>query len=86
MQENKAKIFRLAKPDLFKLEKGKLYLATETPVGYVVKIDDYTRIGLPKKCVENNLKLFKPYNYRDHKDYNRNKRQRINQFPNDKKF
>lgn len=85
MQENKAKLFRLVKPGLFKLDQKKLYLATETPVGYVVKIDDYNRMGFPKRIVENNLKLFKPYFYSEHKEYNRNKRTRVNQFSHTKK-
>ena len=80
MQDFKPKHYRLVKPELFKLDRKKLYLAAETPAGYTLKIEEGEWVGFPKRIVENNLKLFKPYDYGEHKQYNRDKRQRVNRF------
>jgi len=76
----KPKHFRLLRPDLFNLDKNKVYLATETPAGYVLKIDDFYWIGFPKKTVEKSFRMFRLYNGEEHRIYNRfkkNKRPRI---------
>ena len=67
MNDFKPKLYRLLRPELFSLEKkGKLYLAEETPAGYVVKLGGSDRIGLPKFIVEKATKLFSPYSKEAH--------------------
>ena len=75
-EEFKSKNYRLLKPELFLLDKKKVWLATETPVGYVLKINEYDWIGFPKSIVENARKLFREYDYHEHRTYNRFKSQR----------
>jgi hypothetical protein len=75
-EEFKAKNYRLLKPELFLLDKKKVWLATETPGGYVLKIDEDTRIGFPKSIVEKSRKLFREYNYHERRTYNRFRTQR----------
>lgn len=75
-EEFKSKNYRLLKPELFLLDKKKVWLATETPVGYVLKINEVDWIGLPKSIVENSRKLFSQYDYHERRTYNRFKIQR----------
>ncbi len=71
MQDFKPKHFRLVKPLLFKLNHKKLYLASETPVGYVLRIDENNWCTFPKMIVEGNTKLFKPHIPSEQKAYNK---------------
>lgn len=81
MQENlPSKKFRLLKPEMFSLEKNKLYLVVETPAGYVCRINDDEHMGFPKRIVERSIAVFRPYDHGQQKTYNkfrRNKRPRV---------
>jgi len=73
-EEFKPRYFRLLKPGLFSLDRKKLYLATETPLGYTLKINDFEWIGFPKKTVERSGKLFREYSRTEHREYNKRRR------------
>lgn len=81
MQENlRGKKFRLLKPEMFSLEKNKLYLVVETPAGYVCRINEDEHMGFPKRIVERSTALFRPYDHGQQKTYNKfrsNKRHRV---------
>ena len=76
MQEFKPKHFRLLKPELLNLNKNKVYLATETPTGYVIKLDDGDWMGFPKSIVENAGKMFRLYSKDEHREYRRFKQRK----------
>ena len=69
MEEFKPKLFRLVKPELFNLDKKRLYLVCETPTGYVAKLDNGDWMGFPKCIVEKARKMFRPYNKDEHREY-----------------
>jgi len=69
------KVFRLKKISLFGgLDPHKLYLATETDNGYVIKINSSIWMGMPRSIVEKSPKLFSPYNREAHKNIKKRKR------------